>query len=174
MKSYEEWLAEAYQEALNSPDPSTQNGAIVLDSDYNELGRGCNTFTPGVDITPDKLERPLKYSYIEHAERNAVFACLRTITTQPNGEWKAKARPAVMICPWAACTECARAIIQSGIKTLVRHQDASDRSPDRWIESIEFSDDLLYAAGVDIIRVKGSLKEYGAPEILHCEEVWQP
>jgi deoxycytidylate deaminase len=164
MKTYEEWLVEAYKVATSSPDPSTQNGAIVLDKDYNILGKGCNTFTKGVELSPEKLEKPLKYSYVEHAERNAVFNCLDTIRTNSAGEWIGKGKPDTMVVPWAACVDCARSIIQSGIHTLVRHRDATDRSPDHWIESITLADELLREGSVEVINVKGFL---GAPEILH-------
>ncbi len=162
--TYDEWMIEAYKVALGSPDPSTQNGAIVLDNRYNELGRGCNTFTRGVISTPEKLERPLKYQLVEHAERNAIYNCLSSILCDSVGDWKPKGRPSIMICPWAACVDCARAIVQCGIDTLVRHQSATDRSPEHWIESIALADEILRDGSVEIINVKGLL---GAPEILH-------
>lgn len=156
----EEELYKAYGFALFSPDPSTQCGAIVYDENLEFVAAACNTFTKGIECTPERLVRPLKYSYVEHAERGAVFAACQTGRV-----------PKVMVAPWAACTECARAIVESGITTLVRHKQASDRSPERWIESIEFSDGLLSAGGVTIIDHDGFL---GAPEIWHCEERWTP
>ncbi len=171
MKTYEELLVEAYQIATLSPDPSTQNGAIVLDKDFNLLGVGCNTFTKGVESSPEKLERPLKYSLVEHAERNSIYNCLATI--QPVGAsldnlWVPKGRPHTMVCPWAACVDCARAIVQCGIHILVRHQSATDRSPAHWIESIALADEILADGSVEVINVKGFL---GAPEILHNGEL---
>lgn len=165
----EEALRNAYQVATGSPDPSTQNGALigqlVLDEsgDYFEAYAGaCNTFTKGVEVTPERLERPLKYSYIEHAERGAVFEAAR-LGVQCDG--------LVMVAPWAACIECARSIVNSGISFLVRHKQASDRSPERWIESITQADALLIDGGVEIIDYDGTL---GAAQIWHCEELWTP
>lgn len=168
-----EWMAdalrEAYSIATGSPDPSTQCGALIGRVCEDTAGVyldveawACNTFTKGVNATPERLERPLKYAFIEHAERGAVFhAAMRGV----------QCKGATMVAPWAACTECARSIVQSGIATLVRHKQASDRSPERWIESIQQADGILLAGGVQIVDYDGSL---GAPEIWHCEERWTP
>lgn len=155
-----EALVEAYTTATKSPDPSSQCGASVFGANLGFIASECNTFTAGVDSSPEKLERPLKYSYVEHAERNAIYAAARIGIP-----------PEIMVAPWAACTECARAIVQSGISILIRHKQASDRSPERWLESIKFADDLLLAGGVEIIEFDGHL---AAPAIMHCEELWTP
>jgi deoxycytidylate deaminase len=152
----EDALREAYEVASDSPDPS-ESGMF-----FETLAQACNTFTKGVEVTPERLERPLKYSYIEHAERGAVFEAARL---------GVKCEGLVMVAPWAACTECARSIVNSGITTLVRHKQASDRSPARWIESIAQADALLIDGGVDILDYDGDL---GATQIWHCEELWTP
>ncbi len=160
----EQMLKDCYAIALSSPDPSTQNAAFIVAKNGTSGHAGCNTFTRGVEATPERLERPLKYSYVEHAERNAIFAAARA---------GAKLDGATMYCPWAACIECARAIVQVGITTLVRHKQASDRSPERWIESIALADELLIAGGVEIIDV--DCDNLGAEQsIMHCEVEWKP
>jgi len=155
-------LIQAYAFASNSPDPSTQNAALIVDDDGNVEAWACNTFTRGMVVTDEMLVRPLKYTYIEHAERGAVFHAARLGT---------KCLGKTMVCPWASCAECARSIVQAGIKTLVRHQDASDRSPERWVESIALSDKILEAGHVEIINHVGKLN---ASPIMHCEELWTP
>ena len=153
-------LRGAYRVALESPDPSTQCGALVFDEDFRFVASGCNDFTKGVENTPERLELPLKYAYVEHAERNAIFHAVGTGKI-----------PTIMVAPWAACTECARAVVASGIQVLIRHKQISDRSPERWRESIEFADGLMVAGGVQIIDYDGSL---GAEPILHNGELWTP
>lgn len=162
---YYPWMRSAYQVALNSPDPSTQNGALILNAEHRLLGTGYNTFTDGMEITPDLLERPKKYSFIEHAERNAVYNTLRYGPYETNAD----NTPSIMIAAWASCADCARAIVQSGIQTLIRH----DRSGvDRWSESIEWGDEILRAGGVEIIDVVG---EIGRCEpVLANGELWTP
>lgn len=154
-------LVYAYKEATLSPDPSSQNGALVFDQNGTMLSAACNEFPKGLNVTPEMLERPLKYTYIEHAERNAIYKAF-----QHDG------LPYLMVCPWAACADCARAIVQSGISVLVRHKQASDRSPERWLESIAVADDILKQCRVRVIDIDAP--SLGAPTIRHCEELWTP
>lgn len=62
-----------------SKDPSTKVGCIFLDAeDYTELTRGFNGMPRGIDETrPERFERPLKYDFFEHAERNAIYNLAR-------------------------------------------------------------------------------------------------
>lgn len=163
-------LRSAYRVATGSPDPSTQCGSLIgyfgggvgSFRGFITEAQACNTFTRGLDVTPERLVRPLKYSLIEHAERGAVYdAALHGVVCSGK----------TMVAPWAACTDCARSIVASGIATLVRHKQASDRSPERWIESIALADEILISGGVEIIDFDGHL---GAAEIWHCEERWTP
>lgn len=150
----------AYEIATGSPDTSTQNGARTYDADGNRLGVGSNHFTRGMPVTPDLLERPKKYAYIEHAERNAIYACLRFRLGSPH----------VLVCPWAACADCARAIVESGIRHLVRHQRSDDTG--RWSGSITDGDIILSAAGVNVITIEGPLG--GCDDILFAGMAWMP
>lgn len=160
---YTPYLIQAYDVAQESPDPSTQIGALILSWDGVLLGSGCNTFPEGLEVTPEMLQRPLKYTYIEHAERNAIFDAASLSSPGLAG--------ATMVCPWASCAECARAIVQSGIVRLVRHADAQARSPERWVESLKIADHIMTSGGVEIIEISGKL---GAKSIMHCEERWHP
>lgn len=156
------WLKEAYKVALDSPDLSTQNGAILLNKDGYTIGRGCNTFPDSLKITEERLQRPLKYSYTTHAERKALFNAIH---------WKMDIRGSVLVSGWAACDNCANAMIEMGVRTLITHQDAADRSPDRWKESIQVAYDILTEAGVNILFYKG---EVGAQTIRHNGTEWNP
>lgn len=161
-------LRKAYLTAVMSPDPSSQNGALVYNEHRHLIGQGFNGFTPGVEITPDKLERPVKYLYIEHAERAAVYDCIGSSRYDrvPQGN-----EPVLMVCPWASCADCARAIVLSGISLLVRHKDAMERKVDRWADSIALADKILIAGGVEIYEHVGPVD---GPEIMHLEEKWTP
>ena len=66
-------MLRAYQIAVHSPDPSTQNGAILINQKGNIVSEAWNAFPAGVKYSPERWERPLKYKIIEHAERNAIF-----------------------------------------------------------------------------------------------------
>jgi dCMP deaminase len=135
----------ALREATKSPDPSTQNGGVIV-REGAILGTGCNEFPRGVAYLPERWERPAKYAYIEHAERNSIFDAVRC------GNFTLGA---TLYCPWFACADCARAIIQAGI---VRVVGLAERvTNERWNESIVIGDTMLSEAGVQIVR--GQLAE---------------
>jgi dCMP deaminase len=153
-------LRRAYDLASGSPDTSTQNGAVAYAADGTRLGVGSNHFTRGTKPTADLLERPKKYAYIEHAERNAIYSCLRFQLGWPH----------VLVCPWAACADCARAIVESGIRHLVRHQ--RDDATGRWAGSIVDGDTMMASAGVNVITITGELG--GCAPILFAGQEWTP
>jgi len=170
---WKELLRIAYEEAAKSPDPSTQNGAILVDEQGNVLVKDHNRFPKNVKYLPERWERPLKYKVIEHAERNVIFKQARQPST-----WHKKYDGVVsgtqgmtMVCPWAACSDCARAIIEAGIVRLVTHKQAGDRSPDFWRKEIDVAFTMLREAGVEIIEFDG---EVGGPEVRHSGETWNP
>lgn len=144
------WLRVAYKQAILSPDDSTQNGAVVLNKHGSPIGWGYNGFTDGFKPSEDHLGRPLKYSYIEHAERNAIYS----IFMKPHYSLLADYKPHTLVAAWAACSDCARAIVQSGIKVLIRHKRADN---DRWGDSISHGDNILRQGGVEIVEVEGNL-----------------
>lgn len=163
-------LIRAYEAAGASPDPSTQNGALVYSQQLHTMTVACNAFTGGVDTesVPGLLVHPKKYAFIEHAERNAVYELL----SEPHrtGVDDRLMIPTVMVAAWAACADCARAIVRSGIKILVRH-DRSDLTG-RWNESIEHGNRILDLGGVMVVDVTaGTL---GAPPVLFNGELIHP
>jgi dCMP deaminase len=157
-------LERAYTYALGSPDPSTQNGALLVRNNL-VLGVGCNDVPVGVKLTDERLERPLKYDVIEHAERNAIYAAARA------GH---ETKYSTLYCPWAACTDCARAIIQAGVWKLVRHKDATEHGAGgNWDGSISIADQMLQEAGVMVVDVEGKITRDGFT-IRHAGEEWNP
>ncbi|HIJ10476.1 TPA: hypothetical protein HA278_00335, partial [Candidatus Woesearchaeota archaeon] len=62
-----------------------------------------------------------------------------------------------MYCPWICCADCARAIIQSGIKKVIGHQDLVDRTPERWKKSVDVGVDMLRDAGIQVGFWKGNV-----------------
>ena len=140
----------AYQYAIiNSTDPSTQNGAVLIDDvSTDPLVYSANHFPKGVKETPERWERPLKYSYVEHAERNAIFnAAKQGIAT----------KGLVMYCPWHSCADCGRAIIQAGIKEVIGHQFVDTHERAQWYESIKVSIGMLEEAGVKCRWITGKV-----------------
>ena len=169
-------LKQAYSFATNSNDPSTQNGALVVaingthsnaDTPYRVLAGDYNRFPKGVTETPERWnDRALKYKLVQHAERSALETARRL-----NG--LAHLDGHTMICPWAACTDCAKSIIDSGLTRLVTHKQAAERSPpsSSWLPDIEVANMMLREAGIEIICYDGPV---GALPVRHSGQVWTP
>lgn len=137
-------LVFAYEEAKLSPDKSTQNGAIIVSEGryLTKVACGCNTLPAGVKHSPERFDRPKKYEFTEHAERNAIYHAAR----------RGKATEGLtMICPWFACADCARAIIQAGIVRVIGHKPMFDETPEHWKASIASAFEMFAEAGIETI-----------------------
>lgn len=177
MDLWKYFLQKAYEEATKSPDPSTQNGALVAvipkdrpfrnPAAYFVLGSDCNRFPRGILNTPERWnDRELKYKLVHHAERTALDTA-RRMWHQYHLDGH------TLVCPWAACTDCAKEIIAAGITTLVIHKQAHDRTPPGsvWLDDIVIAHEMLREAGVEIIAYDGKVD---GPPVLHSGVVWTP
>lgn len=128
-----------------SKDPSRKIGAVAVGSKGQILAQGFNGFPRGISDTEGRLnDRETKYKYVVHAEMNAIFnACL-------NGTSLADSTMFVYGLP--VCSECAKGIIQVGIRHVVFLVD--DDIPPIWAESWERTRSLFEEAGVSYDYVK--------------------
>ena len=135
--------------ALRSKDPNTQVGACIVDSDKKVVSIGYNGMPRHVDeeeLTWNKGEGlDSKYLYVCHAEFNAIL-------NTRNGAALNGCTLYVTLFP---CNECAKAIIQTGIKEIVY---ADDKYKDT--VGTMASKKMLLLAGV-------KLREYKGREIIH-------
>jgi dCMP deaminase len=137
------FMRHAYLVATKSKDPKTKIGAVLV-RDQHVISEGYNGICRKVnDTIPKRLERPEKYLWFEHAERNSVFTCARHgISTLG----------AVMFTQGIPCSDCARSVIQAGIQEVVVHWQWEERSGLRdnpkWKESCQVSLDMLNESGV--------------------------
>jgi dCMP deaminase len=91
-----------------SKDLSTQVGAVIVGSRKRVVSLGYSGFPRGVrDYVDKRHERPAKYLWTEHAERNAIYNAAESLVG------------CTLYVPWYPCMDCARAIVQSGIVELV-------------------------------------------------------
>lgn len=144
-----------YQANLFSKDPSTKVGALFLaPKSFEILTMGYNGMPRGVDETrPERWERPIKYRYVEHAERNALF--------NANRRGVAMEGSIAVVCLFP-CADCARGMIQSGVQALVTMIPNLDDN--RWDESFEVARELLEESGVHlIILTEDEVAEEGSP-----------
>lgn len=122
--------------AKRSKDPNTQNGACLVNEDNVVIGLGYNGFPRG--CSDDKLSWAregnfcnTKYAYVVHAEENAILNA------------NASTKGARLYCTLFPCNECAKVIIQKGIKEIIYDGDKY-HNDDRW----KVSRKILDMAGV--------------------------
>jgi deoxycytidylate deaminase len=72
MNEHKAFLKMAVSAAGYSPDLSTRNGA-VLHTRAGAILRACNEAPPQIPLINGRCEAPLKYDYIEHAERRVIY-----------------------------------------------------------------------------------------------------
>lgn len=143
-----EMMRMALREAKLSRDPRTQNSAIIAErvpaTDlYVPLIVAVNNFPVGVAHSALRWERPAKYNYVVHAERNSIYlAAHNNVCT----------RHTVMFSPYAPCTDCAHGIIQAGIEELVRLDNLGNTNQS-WAESCSVADEILKEAGVKVVEL---------------------
>jgi len=138
----EYFMGIAILSSQRSKDPNTQVGACIVNPDKKIVGVGYNGFPTGVN--DDKLPwaregafLDTKYPYVCHAELNAI---LNSISRDLKG-----CTVYVALFP---CNECAKAIIQSGIKEIVYLSDKYDGT-----DSVIASKRMLTQAGVSLRKV---------------------
>jgi dCMP deaminase len=108
------FMKDAYEWSWQSKDPRTKIGAIIVHWDtkvpvinaYNGLARGVN------DSIPERWIKPLKTEWTSHAERNAIFLSAR---------YGKATEGTTMFTQGLPCMGCCDAIINSGIKEVVIH-----------------------------------------------------
>ena len=137
----EYFMGVAMLAAHRSKDPSTQVGAcivspenIIISTGYNGMPKGCSD-----DEFPwNRDGEDTKYPYVVHAELNAIL--------NANGRDLRGSRIYVALFP---CNECAKAIIQSGIREVVYLSDKYATTP-----TTLASKRMMTAAGVKFTQLK--------------------
>lgn len=165
------FLKEAYAYASDySTDPHTQTGVVIVKR-KRILAMGANHAPEGVVMTAERNERPLKYNFIEHAERNAIYSAAKK---------GVKLEGSVLYSPWCPCAECARAIIQAGISEVVTHKEMDELSTKHmkimgnerfWDHSQYYAAQMFEEAGL-IYRSAGG--KIGGVSVLFRGQVFEP
>jgi dCMP deaminase len=133
-----------------SKDPSTKVGCVIVGKNNEVISTGFNGFPMKVLEKPSRYERPVKYFYIEHAERNAVYLAARRGVPLEGSR---------IYLQWHPCADCARAIIQAGIEEVwidgSRYDPYNPTEADRrWEESISAAQDMFEEARIRIVIFK--------------------
>ena len=141
----EYFMGLAHLSALRSKDPNTQVGACIVSGENKILSIGYNGFPAGCsdDEFPWEREGSLlntKYAYVSHAELNAIL--------NYRGGSLEGTKVYVTLFP---CNECAKAIIQSGIKCVVYGGDKYEGT-----EGNLAAKKMFHAAGVRYVKYQHS------------------
>lgn len=138
----EYFMSVAILSSMRSKDPNTQVGACIVSPQKKIVGTGYNGFPIGCsdEDLPWKREGnalETKYMYVCHAELNAIL----NSTKQLEG--------CTLYVGLFPCNECAKAIIQSGIKTVVYMEDKYAET-----DGVKASKRMLTQAGVEFRQMK--------------------
>lgn len=129
--------------AKRSKDPSTQVGALITNNENHIMGTGYNGFPNGlsddsglwgknVSTTPHFS----KYLYVVHAEINAIMNSSKT-------------KGCILYCTHHPCNECAKVIVQSGIREVVYLNDIKEMD-----EFYYASVHILNSCGINVRKYK--------------------
>ena len=140
----EYFMGIAMLSAMRSKDPNSQVGACIvrdnkiLSLGYNGMPIGCDD-----DIMPwgregDDLDT--KYMYVCHSELNAILNAGKDL------------HGSTIYVTLFPCNECAKAIIQSGIKKIVYESDKYNG-----VDTNIASKRMLKAAGVELVRISNTI-----------------
>lgn len=135
------YLSLAAQVASWSKDTSTRVGCVIVGTAGQILSTGYNGLPRGVSDTSERMARPAKYSWTEHAERNAIYNAARSGLSLVGS---------TLYTPWHPCAECARGIIQSGIGTVVLGSGVLD---ERWTNSVDIARIMFEESNVRVRRM---------------------
>ena len=137
----EYFMGLAHLSAMRSKDPSTQVGAVIVDQEHKVVGIGYNGLPIGCSDDEFPWDREggmleTKYAFVVHAELNAILNSTRNL------------HGCTLYVSLFPCNECAKAIIQSGIRKIVYEDDKSATA-----DNVIASKKMLNAAGVELVRL---------------------
>lgn len=134
------WIDMAQLVSTWSKDPSTQVGAVLV-LDNRMLAQGWNGFPRGIEDNWNRLhDREVKYSLTVHAELNAVF------NAGYNGVSLKGSTLYVYGLP--VCSNCAKGIIQTGVKRIVMRFPYAKTSGTKWFEEYGKSAEMFEEVGI--------------------------
>lgn len=139
LKWDQRYLRLAYEVSQWSKDPSSKIGAVTVGSKGQVLSQGFNGFPRGLKDNFTRLhDRETKYKFVVHAEMNAIYNATYNGTSLDGATLYVYGLP--------ICSECAKGVIQVGIKRIVMpNQNLDGKWLDSWMTSLNFFDE----AGVD-------------------------
>ncbi len=146
-------MRHVYLVASKSKDPRTKIGAVLV-RDNTVISEGYNGFPRYVlDLEERYLLRELKSNYVIHAENNSILNCARNGISTLGTTLYTQGTP---------CKECAKSIIQAGIKTYVIHSKWPNLTySSEWTKSIIIANQMFKEAGINEVYIDSILNLTG-------------
>jgi dCMP deaminase len=158
-KWIERFLKLATEVATWSTD-STKVGSVIVGKDKNIISTGYNGFCRGVRETETRKLPEYKYYFTEHAERNAIYLA------------KSSVDEAILFSTHVPCADCARAIIQSGIKNVYYCNELENF---KWNQSVTIAKMMFSEADVALkyvnITESSSVGEETSKTEISCTDI---
>jgi len=134
--------------STKSKDRSTKVGAVLVNESNSILSTGFNGFPRDVnDDVEERHDRPAKYTYTEHAERNAIFNAARVgVSTEGSILYLNFAPP--------PCADCSRGVIQAGISKVIGPPELFSgvgKNSSGWSYELSAGSEMLNEAGVQCL-----------------------
>jgi dCMP deaminase len=126
-----------------SHDKHTQHGCVITDQNNRPLGLGYNGFPHGLDDKNLPLDRPDKYPWMIHAERNALSNC---VVRPDNG---------IAYITGQSCNDCIMALWQEGIKKVIMIDDHGTKLFDK--EAQKIFDTFIKMSGMVVYKTTPNL-----------------
>ena len=148
------FMTMVYLVASKSKDESSHLGAVVVGPKNEVRSVGYNSFPRGLnDNVSERQEIPEKYFWHEHAERNAIYNATLIGVSLEGCRIYANGIP---------CADCARGIIQSGIKEVIvdkKWEWDNSRNPLKWQEEVKRSLEMFEEVRVGLRYYEGNFVE---------------
>ena len=123
-----------------SKDPSRKIGAVAVGSKGQILSQGYNGFPRGIwDLKERYEDREVKYKHVVHAEMNVIYNATFSGVSLDGASLFVYGLP--------VCNECAKGIIQVGIKRVVVYTD--QEVPEIWTNAFQLTCDMFKEAGIE-------------------------
>lgn len=140
------FMTMVYLVAMRSKDQSTHIGSVIVDDLNIVRSVGYNSFVRGIkDDISERQTRPEKYFWMEHSERNAIYNSTTSV------------RGCKMYTNGVPCMDCARGIVQAGIKEVIVDRSWDDNNVDKWKEHADRTLTMFKEAGVEVRYWDGEL-----------------
>lgn len=128
----------------HSDDEQCQVGAVLV-SPSGDCVFGTNRLPRLVRRRPERIDPKVKGLFLEHAERDAIFAAARLAL--PVSSW-------TLYSTKPLCADCARAALQAGVKHVVAPAVTKKDLEGKWGQSMLAARDMLHEAGVFLTELK--------------------